>query len=150
MPMSLHRDASGELTVSFPVCRGERVQSVGVGAHAGGDYVVMRYGPAPEQNASATVESFVVDDETIASDRLDVPWPVSETWPVGTASGVDDVDSVWASTTTRSAGVDLEMLLPAGPGDWLVIGDRIEHDAAPVAVSATEAKAAVDAFCEGS
>lgn len=148
MPMSIHRDASGALTVSFPVCRGDRVQSAGVGTRLTEGYVVLRYGPAEHAQKRATIESFVVDEEAVADRRLDVPWPVSETWPEGAVGSLADITSVWASTTGERAGFDVASLAPAGTGDWVVIGDRISHDALPVATSAAEAKAAVEAFCE--
>jgi hypothetical protein len=150
MPMSIHRDALGALTVSFPVCGGDRVYSVAVGADGADGPVALRYGPAPERQEESSIETFVVDDASVAADRLDVPWPVNEMWPNGTLRSLSDITSVWVTTTTRAAGADLAALLPGGPGDWLVTGDRIEHDALPVATSAQDAKAVVEAFCEGS
>lgn len=148
MPMSIHRDALGALTVSFPVCRGDRVQSTGVGAQVRDKYLILKYGPAQQDQTKSSIESFVVDGDSVAAGRLNVPWPVSETWPEGTVRSLADVTSVWVTTTTRKAGVDLVALLPEGPGDWLVTGDRIQHDAVPIATSAANAKAAVDAFCD--
>lgn len=148
MPMSIHRDESGALTVSFPVCHGDRVQSTGVGAQVGDKYSVLKYGPAQQNQTKSSIESFVVDGDSVSTGRLNMPWPVSETWPEGTVRSLAEVTSVWVTTTTSKAGVDLVALLPAGPGDWLITGDRIEHDAVPVATSAADARAAVDAFCE--
>jgi hypothetical protein len=148
--MSIHRDALGALTVSFPVCDGDRVWSVAVGAVGVDGPVILRYGPATERQEASSVETFVVDDNSVAADRLDVPWPVSKEWPPGSASSLASVTDVWASTDTTSAGAELDALQPAGPGDWLVTGNWIEHDALPVATSAEDAKAVVEAFCEGS
>ena len=150
MPMAIHRDAWGALTVSFPVCRGDRVQAMGVEAQVHDEHVMLKYGPAEHAQARAAVESFVVDDETVADRRLDVPWPVIETWPEGAVGSLADITSVWVSTTEKAAGFDAASLVPAGEGDWVVTGDRIAHDALPVATSAPEATAVVEAFCDGS
>jgi hypothetical protein len=148
MPMSIHRDASGALTVSFPVCQGDRVSNAGVGAEVAGEFVVLRYGPAPERQKASSVETFVVDDASVAADRLDVPWPLSKTWPEASVPDVNAITTVWARTNVKAAGFDVDTLLPEGQSDWLVTGDRILHDAVPVAMSNYDAKAVVDAFCD--
>lgn len=150
MPMSIHRDATGALTVSFPVCRGDRVWSVAVGAEGSDGSATLRYGPAPERQRESTVETFVVDEESVSAHRLHVPWPVDLEWPTGAVSTLSEVKDVWASTESTSAGAEVSALLPAGTGDWLVVGNWIEHDAVPVAMPAADANAAVGAFCGGS
>jgi len=103
----------------------------------------------PERQSAPSIESFVVDSESIAQGRLDVSWPVSETWTPGSVDGFAALDYVWARTNLTSAGFYVSVLRPGGAGDWLVTGDRIEHDAVPVATSATEANAAVEGYCKG-
>jgi hypothetical protein len=148
MPMSIHRDESGALSMRFPVCQGDRVTKVGVTAGPTENLLALRYGPAPKRQAAPSVETFVVDSESVAQGRLDVPWPMSETWPPGSVDGLAALGYVHAGTDLTSAGFYVSTLSPGGAGDWLVTGDRIEHKAEPVATSAADANAAVESFCK--
>lgn len=127
LPLYVDRSGQGAITVTAPLCEGDRILETWVRSPSGA-YRSARWREDPELELRERAAGLEYSQETLS----DASFNLEETVPVpddfrGSFSGPEDVRGIWVRTSRGTEGVILSELDDVGAGPWIIQEDEVSR-----------------------